>query len=163
MDFVIRQVKPQDIERCYEIESASYAKDEAATKEKIKIRAEQYPQGFLVLEVKNKIIGFINSGCAQDVVMSDENFKELIGHVDDALNMVIMSVVVDPTYQGQGYSSVLMNEFIHKAKQLEKQAIYLMCKEQYIKLYQKFGFEYMQVSDSDHGGEKWYEMKLDLI
>lgn len=56
-----------------------------------------------------------------------------------------------------------MNEFIHKAKQLEKQAIYLMCKEQYIKLYQKFGFEYMQVSDSDHGGEKWYEMKLDLI
>lgn len=162
MHHMIRHVEPSDIERCYEIEAKAYLPDEAATYEKIKIRAEQYPEGFIVLEVENKIIGFINSGCADKVVMSDENFKELKGHTSNAPNMVIMSVVLDPEYQGQGYASHLMNAFIEIANSLNKKTIYLMCKEQYFKLYEKFGFKYIKVSESTHGGVQWYEMKLDL-
>ncbi|MFK7334349.1 GNAT family N-acetyltransferase [Acinetobacter baumannii] len=162
MDPKIRHVEIADIECCYEIEAEAYLPDEAATYEKIKIRAEQYPEGFIVLEVANKIIGFINSGCADKVVMSDENFKELKGHSSNAPNIVIMSVVLDPEYQGLGYASHLMNAFIKLAKSLNKKAIYLMCKEQYFKLYEKFGFKYIQISESTHGGVQWYEMKLDL-
>jgi len=162
MHYQIRPVQLTDIDRCYEIESKAYPEDEAATKEKIRIRAEQYPEGFLVLESQHNIIGFINSGCANQIEMSDENFKELIGHHADGSNIVIMSVVVDPEFQGQGYSSLLMNHFIAQSKSMSKTAIYLMCKEKYIQLYRKFGFEYLQVSESDHGGEIWYEMLLKL-
>ncbi|VFS45848.1 Uncharacterised protein [Budvicia aquatica] len=64
-----------DVDRCYEIETVSYEGDEAATKEKIAKRSRVYPQGFIVLENENGVAGFINSGCAHDVVMSDEEFK----------------------------------------------------------------------------------------
>lgn len=162
MNDQIRQVQLTDVERCYEIESLAYPADEAATQEKIRIRAGQYPEGFIVLEDQNQIIGFINSGSTDHVVMSDDNFKELVGHTPSGAHLVIMSVVVDPKLQGQGYAAKLMNAFIKQAKLLNKRSIYLMCKEEYIKFYEKFGYKFTQVSESSHGSEKWFEMQLIL-
>lgn len=47
------------------------------------------------MELSGQVIGFTNSGCAYEVVMSDEAFKELVGHDPAAPNVVIMSVVID--------------------------------------------------------------------
>ena len=112
IEYSFRQPVLNDAERCFEIETSAYEGDEAATLEKIKTRITEYPQGFLILETGGKIVGFINSGCAFDVVMSDEAFKELIGHDPEAPNVVIMSVVVDPAEQGKGYAKLMMNRFI---------------------------------------------------
>lgn len=91
-----------DAPRCFDIETLAYDGDEAATLEKITTRIATYPQGFLILEAGADIVGFINSDCAYDVEMSDEDFKELIGHDPDAPNAVTMSVVVDPSVQVRG-------------------------------------------------------------
>jgi len=158
----LRQPVIQDAERCYAIEIGAYEGDEAATLEKIGTRIAQYPEGFLILEVDGKVVGFINSGCAHEVVMSDEAFKELVGHDPAAANVVIMSVVVDTAYQGRGYASVLMNAFIQRMKALDKQTIHLMCKEQHVELYRKMGYHYVKPSPSDHGGMAWHEMIMSL-
>lgn len=97
-----------DVDRCYDIEITSYEGDEAATRDKIVTRIKRYPEGFLCMELNGEVIGFINAGCAWEVVMSDEEFKELVGHDPDAPNAVIMSVVVHPDYQGKGYSSFVL-------------------------------------------------------
>ncbi|ROJ31500.1 GNAT family N-acetyltransferase [Morganella morganii] len=159
---VFRQVTAADVDRCYEIETVSYEGDEAATREKIALRAKCYPEGFLCMLVDNCIAGFINAGCADNVVMSDEEFKELVGHDPDAPNVVIMSVVVHPDFQGKGYSSLLMREFISRMKAMNKKSVYLMCKEQHIALYSHFGYEYIKPSESDHGGMTWHEMYMTL-
>ncbi|GMQ54980.1 GNAT family N-acetyltransferase [Halopseudomonas aestusnigri] len=151
-----------DAERCYEIEIGAYEGDEAATLEKIRTRIGQYPEGFLILEAGDEIVGFINSGCAHDVVMSDEEFKELVGHDPVAPNVVIMSVVVDPAHQGKGFAKLLMNEFIQRMVEMHKQTIHLMCKEQHVELYRKMGYQYVQPSPSDHGGMAWHEMIMTL-
>ncbi|MNM43686.1 Acetyltransferase (GNAT) family protein [compost metagenome] len=151
-----------DAERCYEIEIGAYEGDEAATLEKIRTRISQYPEGFLLLEDQQGIVGFINSGCAHEVVMSDEAFKELVGHDPAAPNVVIMSVVVDPTQQGKGYAKLLMNEFIARMTAQGKQTIHLMCKEQHVELYRKMGYQYVRPSPSDHGGMAWHEMVMSL-
>ncbi|MEB2845395.1 GNAT family N-acetyltransferase [Rhizobiales bacterium RZME27] len=157
-----RDAVPADAERCYEIESSAYEGDEAATQEKIALRINQYPQGFLMLEVGGNIVGFINSGCAENVVMSDEAFKELVGHDPDADNVVIMSVVVDPAEQGKGYAALLMREFIARMQAMGKKTIHLMCRESHVGLYEKFGYRYVKPSDSDHGGVAWHEMVIAL-
>lgn len=115
-----------------------------------------------MLESDGEIVGFINSGCAHEVVMSDEAFKELVGHDPAAANVVIMSVVVDPAHQGKGYAKLLMNEFIGRMHAAGKQTIHLMCKEQHVALYQKLGYRYVKPSPSDHGGMAWHEMVMDL-
>lgn len=159
---IFRNARPTDAPRCYEIETAAYEGDEAATFEKIANRIETYPDGFLILEVGGKVVGFINCGCAYNVEMSDEAFKELIGHDPDAPNAVILSVVVDPSHQGKGHSTEMIQEFIKRMKHMGKAAIFLMCKAHHVPLYEKFGFGYDQPSASDHGGMAWHEMSMTL-
>ncbi|MGV1941126.1 GNAT family N-acetyltransferase [Agrobacterium sp. 22-211-1] len=162
IEYSFRQPVLNDAERCFEIETSAYEGDEAATLEKIKTRITEYPQGFLILETGGKIVGFINSGCAFDVVMSDEAFKELIGHDPEAPNVVIMSVVVDPAEQGKGYAKLMMNRFIEQMKDMGKMSIHLICKDQHVPLYQKIGYRYVKPSASDHGGMAWHEMIMGL-
>ena len=159
---VFRHAQANDVSRCYEIEIQAYEGDEAATQEKIATRIHQYPEGFLCMELNNDVIGFINAGCAWNVEMSDEEFKELIGHDPNAPNAVIMSVVIHPDFQGKGYSTLLMQEFITLMKSLNKETVHLMCKERHIPLYERFGFQYIQPSPSDHGGMSWHEMLMKL-
>jgi GNAT superfamily N-acetyltransferase len=65
--------------------------------------------------------------------MSDEAFKELIGHDPKGPNVVIMSVVVHPDYQGQGLAKRLMAEFIERMRGMDKATIHLMCKERILR------------------------------
>lgn len=162
-NLTIRSVKKEDLDRCYEIESVSYGGDEAASKEKISKRIETYPEGFVVLENEKEIIGFINSGATHKVELSDEEFKELIGHDPSGKHIVIMSVVVHPKYQGQSMTSKLMKSFINSMRELDKSEIYLICQTELIDMYAKYGFIHLGESESEHGGLSWHEMSLSLI
>jgi predicted acetyltransferase len=84
--------------------------------------------------------------------MSDEEFKELIGHDDTAPNVVIMSVILDPAYQRKGYASLMMREFIRVMRKKGKKTIHLMCKTHHVELYRRFGYAYTKPSESEHGG-----------
>ena len=158
----IRIVNEQDLDRCFEIESVSYSGEEAATKDKILKRIKSYPEGFIVIENDREIMGFINSGATQKVELSDEEFKELIGHDPEGKHIVILSVVIHPDYQGRGMASKLMNSFIDKMKSLGKSDIFLICQTELIDMYASYGFVNLGVSDSDHGGMSWNEMSLSL-
>lgn len=162
MNTVIRHVTAADLDRCYAIETLAYEGDEAATREKIATRIATWPDGFIVAEVDGQVAGFINSGAAFEVQMSDEAFKELIGHDPAGPNVVIMSVVVHPDYQGLGLAKRLLGEFIERMRAQGKATIQLMCKERHIPLYAGFGFAYIKPSESDHGGMAWHEMILSL-
>ena len=161
-DLTFRHAQPDDADRCYAIEAGAYEGDEAATLAKITKRIREYPLGFLIMERDGQIIGFINSGCAYEVRMSDEEFKELVGHDPRAPNVVIMSVVIAPEHQGKGYSTALMERFIRQMAQAQKSAIHLMCKDRHVALYERFGFRYERPSASDHGGMSWHEMSMAL-
>lgn len=159
---LFRQATPADVDRCYAIETLAYEGDEAATREKIATRIQRYPQGFMCMELNGEVAGFINAGCAWEVVMSDEEFKELVGHDPHAPNAVIMSVVVHPDFQGKGYSSLMMREFVSRMKAMHKKTIHLMCKDRHVDLYAHFGYRYVKPSESDHGGMAWHEMVMAL-
>lgn len=159
---MIREATPADLDRCYEIETVSYAGDEAASREKILKRITTYPEGFFVLEANDVIAGFINSGATHEVNLADEDFKELVGHDPKGEHIVIMSVAVHPDYQGRGFANRLMESFIFRMGALKKSAIYLICQSGLIDMYTKQGFSYIGESESDHGGRRWHEMSLSL-
>ncbi len=162
-ELTIRQAREADLERCFVIERTAYAGDEAASKEKILKRITTYPQGFIVLENNREIIGFINCGATHHVELSDEEFKELIGHDPAGEHIVVMSVVVHPDYQCSGMAGRLMRAFITQMQRMHKQDIYLICQESLIPMYVHFGFELLGKSDSTHGGLSWYEMSQSLV
>jgi len=157
-----RHPTPSDLDRCYEIETTSYAGDEAASREKILKRIETYPQGFLLLENEREIIGFINSGATDNIQLSDEAFKELVGHDANGKTIVIMSVVTHPDYQKQGMAGQLIKRFISDMKSMDKSNVFLICQVELISMYAKYGFVDLGESESSHGGLDWHEMLLKL-
>jgi len=159
----LRNALRPDLQRCYEIERLSYSKEEAASKSNMQKRLIQFPQGFLLLENDKEIIGFINSGSCHEVKLSDESFKEMLGHDSQGKNIVVMSVVVHPHYQKQGFVSLLMKKFIEDMKNLKKEEIFFICKKELIPMYEKYGFKDLGESSSTHGGVAWNEMSLPLI
>ena len=161
-DKTFRIASPADAARCFDVEAAGYNADEAATLEKISKRIAEHPQGFVLLETGGEIVGFINSGCTHEVEMSDEDIKDLIGHDPSAPHVVILSVVVDPAYQGLGLSTALMSEFVRRMEEAGKATIHLMCKRPLVPLYERFGYRYIKPSGSAHGGAEWHEMMMDL-
>lgn len=160
---IIRHPTEQDLDRCIEIEALSYSPEEAATKEKIETRIREYPEGFIVLEVEGEIAGFINSGATHEVDLSSEEFKGLDGHDPTGPNIVILSVVTHPDFRGMGISSKLMHHFLDMMREMKKINVYLICQEELVPMYAKYGFSDLGPSSSSHGGKNWNEMSLSLI
>ncbi len=158
----IRQVTARDLDRCCEIEFLSFSSAEAASREKIAKRISTYPEGFTVLETNGEIAGFINAGATHEVQLSDEAFKDLEGHDPTGAHVVIMSVVVHPDFRGLGLSASLMIDFIERMRTLGKEDIYLICQQELVAMYAKYGFVDLGPSASSHGGKCWHEMVLAL-
>lgn len=157
----IRHVAEHDLDACYAIESVCYTSD-AATRENIQKRIQMFPEGFLVAESHGQIMGMINSGSTNKEDITDEAFKDMVGHVRDGKNIVIFSLAVLPEFQGSGVSKKLMSKFIGVSKDMKKEKILLICKSNFIPYYQKYGFLYGRKSKSILGGFEWHEMYLSL-
>ena len=158
----IRDVRSNDLQICSAIEMECYPPAEAASSENVNKRIEMFPEGFLVLELESQVIGFVNSGATNKDDISDEAFKALIGHEPTGKNMVIFSVAIQPSFQGNGYSKLLLDSFIDRARQLDKSRILLLCKKNLVSFYERFAFQNCGQSSSRHGGARWTEMRLVL-
>ncbi len=155
----IRQVNKDDVGGCYRTESACYTSD-GATREKILKRITLFPEGFLIAESKEGVIGFINSASTDKEDIADETLKDMVGHDNNGVNMVIFSLAVLPEFQGNGISRRLMARFIEVSMDLKKEKILLICKSELVSYYKNYGFLYGGKSKSNHGGFEWHEMYL---
>ncbi len=159
VDVNIRQVNKHDVDGCYRTESACYTSD-GATREKILKRIMLFPEGFLIAESEEGIVGLINSASTDKENIADEELKDMVGHVKNGGNMVVFSLAVLPEFQGNGISRQLMTRFIEVSKGLGRKKILLICKSDLIAYYQSYGFLYGGKSRSQHGGFEWHEMYL---
>ena len=162
MKLKIRNGKLEDLEACFILEGKTFPEEEAACKENIKIRLSKFAEGFIVGELEGKIIAHINSGSTNQEDITDEEFKGLIGHKDGGKNIVIFSVAVDPIHQKKGIAKIMMNKFIEISREMKKEKILLLCKDNLMEMYQKMGYKKIGISASTHGGAVWYEMELNL-
>jgi ribosomal protein S18 acetylase RimI-like enzyme len=160
-ELVIRQVTRADLDPCFAIESICYG-PEGATCERIALRIDSYPQGFLVAVCDSQVVGFINSGATDRDDISDEALKDLVGHEPAGRKMVIFSLAVQPEFQRQGVGRALLQRFTATARRLDKQRILLLCRPELIVYYQREGFLDRGPSASTHGGLEWHEMCLTL-
>lgn len=84
------------------------------------------------------------------------------GFSEEGENVMVFSVAGHPDYRKKGIARLLLERFIENCRKINKKKILLMCRKELIPLYEKFGFIYMQKSESTHGNMAWYEMYLNL-
>lgn len=156
----IRNAKIGDLDSIINIENQCFLPSEAASPENIKKRINEFPEGFLVAESDQEILGILNCGCVIEEDISEEELKSLIGHDPDGHYMVVFGLAVSPNHRKKGIAFALLDEL--RSRYNHKKGILLLCKEELIPYYEKYGFINQGKSKSSHGGFSWFQMKYSL-
>ncbi|BCN89575.1 GNAT family N-acetyltransferase [Staphylococcus argenteus] len=159
---VLRKVIIQDLDQIIALENIGFSPEEAATPEALKSRIEQIQDSFIVAEYNGEVIGYINGPVIKERYISDDLFKNVQTNDSVGGYISVLGLVVAPNYQGQGIAGRLLNYFENLAKNQQRQGITLTCRESLISFYEKYGYRNEGVSESCHGGIKWYNLVKDI-
>ncbi|PID80106.1 MAG: GNAT family N-acetyltransferase [Clostridiales bacterium] len=157
-NYNIRSGTIQDLERISQIEAEVFPEAEAATKDKYEWRIKYIGDWFWVLESDGAIRSFIFGRQTELDYIDDELYEKSTMAKGDYV--VIMTLATQTDYQCKGFGGALLDFIIDEAKRTNMAGLTLGCKEKRIDYYSKYGFESNGVSESDHGGAVWYDMKL---
>lgn len=156
----IRNADISDLETLSIIESKSYPKTEAASKESIRNRLNWFNDCFWLLDDYGEILAFINGMATDRTDLTDEMYNHPELHNTNGNWLMIFSVVTAPEHRHRGYASNVMKQVIKDTKVANRRGIVLTCKEHLIPFYSKFGFVNEGLSESTHGNSVWYQMRL---
>ncbi len=158
----IRKARIEDLPELIKIENQCFSKEEAATEEAFKKRIQTISDSFFVAEKKNKIIGLINGPVIETAFITDDLFTEIKANPSTGGHQSILGLAVSPQDQKQGIATTLLTYLEKEAKKKARQSITLTCKEDLISFYEKHGYKNKGLSNSQHGGIRWYNMIKEL-
>lgn len=160
---IIRKADISDIDTVTELEKSCFPVPEAADRNAFELRMKNYPECFWLLERDGQIISMINGMTTNCNDLCDEMYSGTDMYSPEGKWLMLFGVATTPAYQKRGFASQLMKRVIEDTKKQGRRGIVLTCKEELLPFYSRFGFVSEGISDSEHGGAKWYQMRLELI
>ena len=158
----IRHATLRDAEAIAAVEAECFPAAEAATYESIKGRLAAFADHFWLLEDGDTLVGFVN-GMATDLPdLCDEMYENADMHDPKGAWQMIFGVDTVPSRRKQGCAGMVLERVIEDTRKAGRKGLVLTCKEHLVHYYAKFGFVSEGVSESTHGGVRWYQMRLTL-
>ena len=142
---IIRKATVADLDLVTHIEATCFPPAEAAPREAFKERLDYYAGQFLIAFDGDTPIGFIDGFVSDDEILTDEMFADASLHNAKGAWQMIFGLNTMPE---------------QLAKEEHRKGVILTCKEEKIHYYAKFGFVNEGESISNHGGAKWYQMRI---
>ncbi|WP_397540186.1 GNAT family N-acetyltransferase [Rummeliibacillus pycnus] len=152
----------EDFDRIMEIEQLSFTPEEAATEVAFVNRIRMIPDSFLVAVEEGEIVGFINGPVMDNVYITDDLFSETKENPENGGVQSILGLAVHPTHRKKGIASKLLSYLEKDAALKNRTAVTLTCLDALIPFYEKHSYQNDGVSESEHGGEEWYNMTKHL-
>ncbi|GAA5918327.1 hypothetical protein JCM5296_005605 [Sporobolomyces johnsonii] len=155
-------VQPEDLSQAYALEFAGFPEDEAASLESLTYRQENAPSLFLGAYSSDprQLVGYICATLTPDSSLSHASMSR---HDPAAPYVAIHSVCIDPSQRRKGVALGLLDEYLRRLAHMDGvKGARLISHEELIPLYQKAGFELVGKSDVVHGGQPWFELKVDF-
>lgn len=157
----IRNGRISDVDELTAIEAECFPAAEAAERKSFEDRLKHYADHFWILEDDNgKIISFVNGMVTDEEHLTDKMYENALMHNENGAWQMIFGVNTLPEYRKNGYAEAVLRNVISDAKEQSRKGLVLTCKEKLIHFYGKLGFVDEGVSDSEHGGVVWHEMRL---
>jgi len=157
----IRNGRISDVDELTAIEAECFPAAEAAERKSFEDRLKHYADHFWILEDDNgKIISFVNGMVTDEEHLTDKMYENASMHNENGAWQMIFGVNTLPKYRKNGYAEAVLRNVISDAKEHGRKGLVLTCKEKLIHFYGKLGFVDEGVSDSEHGGVVWHEMRL---
>lgn len=156
--YQFRNAKIEDLEEILIIENQGFTPEEAATKSALIKRIEMINDTFIIAELNEKVVGYINGPVINQPFITDDLFESIDENPTTGGYVAILGLVVDQSQRNQGLAGKLLNEIEQRAKTHHRLGITLTCKEELIPFYEKYGYDNKGVSSSQHGGIKWFNL-----
>lgn len=157
----IRNGRISDVDELTAIEAECFPAAEAAERKSFEDRLKHYADHFWILEDDNgKIISFVNGMVTDEEHLTDKMYENASMYNENGAWQMIFGVNTLPKYRKNGYAEAVLRNVISDAKEQSRKGLVLTCKEKLIHFYGKLGFVDEGVSDSEHGGVVWHEMRL---
>jgi len=153
-----------EIPSCYEIESASYPPDEAASLISLEYRLENAPSYFKCAILHDSIIGFV---CSTRCVSFEE--ESMWTHNPNGSLLAIHSVVVEESYRRKGVATAMLTRYLETIQRHVDdddagiQSVMLIAKQNLLGFYVNCGFQVIRPSPIVHGRELWYDLERTLV
>jgi ribosomal-protein-alanine N-acetyltransferase len=143
----IRKFLPENLERVVEIERASFPQKVAYSKSHFEKLYKQYPDGFFVAWLSERMVGYI------------------VGYIPNRSGY-IDSIAIDPNYRLQGIGKNLTNSLLDHFKEKRVRTISLNVRTKNktgIAFYQKLGFKILKtIKNFYRNGDDAYLMKREI-
>lgn len=157
---IIRKATIEDLRDITDVEAACFPEAEAASKESFENRLNHFADRFWLLYDGDKLISFVNGMVTNDKDLVDEMFADASLYDKNGDWQMIFGVATLPEYRRKGCAGMLLERAIEDCKKEGKKGLVLTCKEAKLHYYAKFGFKNEGVSNSEHGGALWYQMRI---
>lgn len=158
----IRHATMNDLDEVTRVEAECFPAAEAASRESFAARLAVYPNHFWLMFEEGRLISFVNGLVTDEEVLTDEMFADASFHNPDGRWQMIFGVNTVPSRRRSGHAAKLIERAIAEAKEQGRAGLILTCKDHMLHYYAKFGFVNQGDSESNHGGAKWYQMKLEF-
>ncbi|KAL6075731.1 Arylalkylamine N-acetyltransferase [Balamuthia mandrillaris] len=153
------------LDELYALEVASYPSDEAATKEKMRLRLTAAAPFFRVAfqkdggEEEKRLVGFVCSTLVEGDSLTHSSMAE---HAPHGTTLCIHSVVIHKDFRRKGFGTKMLRAYMdHIAEQHPEITLVLLITHQYlVSFYQSCGFRLVGKSSVVHGPDPWFEMAL---
>jgi hypothetical protein len=156
----IRTADLSDLKEIARVEAACFPAAEAATEEEFEKRLTFYKDHFWLMFEEEKLIAFVDGMVTNQEDLTDEMYEKAEMHDEKGDWQMIFGVNTIPDYRKHGYAGELIKSCIADAKAQGRKGLVLTCKEKLLHYYAKFGFVNEGLSESDHGGAEWYQMRI---
>lgn len=156
----LRKASAKDLDAIAAVEAVCFPEAEAASRESLQKRLAVYPDHFWLLEEDGNLISFVNGMVTSLPDLTDEMYEKADMHDPNGDWQMIFGVDTIPSHRKMGYAGKVLRAVIEESRQAGRKGLVLTCKERLIPFYAGFGFIDEGVSESDHGGVIWHQMRL---
>lgn len=157
---VVRHGMMADLDAVARVEAECFPPAEAAKKDSFAARLAHFADHFWLLFEEGRLVSFVNGMVSDSPALTDDMYADAAMHNPDGAWQMIFGVNTVPDCRRRGLAERLLNTAIREAREQGRKGLVLTCKTHMIHYYAKFGFVNEGVSDSDHGGAQWYQMRL---
>lgn len=158
----IRKATLNDLDAITALEAACFPEAEAASRDSFEKRLKVFADRFWLMWDGDRLVSMVNGMVTDQEELVDEMFADASIHQPEGAWQMIFGVATHPEYQRQGLAAQVLERAIADVKAEGRRGLILTCKDFRIHYYAKFGFVSEGVSGSEHGGAKWYQMRLEF-
>ena len=144
------------------LEEACFPPAEAAPYASFEARLSAFSDRFWLLYVDRELVSMVNGSLTNDPDLRDEMFHDAGLHDPAGTWQMIFGVATLPAYRCRGFAGKLLDTAIEQCRREGRAGLVLTCKHAKLAYYGSHGFINEGLSASEHGGDVWYQMRVEL-